>query len=564
MMKGKRILSLALSMVFVFALLVPTQFAAAAGTDTAATTAPTSTDIVILYTNDVHCAVDEGIGYAGIAAYKADMLKTNKYVTLVDNGDAIQGGILGTLSNGSYIIDIMNKVGYDIAVPGNHEFDYGMSRFLSLAKKLKSGYISSNFMDLKTGKPVFEGYKMFSYGDVKVAYVGISTPESISKSTPTYFQDSKGNYIYGFCGDNSGKDLYNAVQKSIDAAKAAGATYVVAVGHCGIDGQSAPWRSTDVIANVSGLTAFIDGHSHSVIPQMKVRDKHGQMVVLTSSGTKLSAIGKVVIKSNGKVTSELVKDYTAKDADIAAYVAGIKAKNDALLKKVVAKSSVLLTTNDANGKRAVRNQETNLGDLAADAYRIIGKADIGWVNGGGLRADIKAGSITYGDIINVFPFNNALCVVEATGQEILDALEMSARVCPEENGGFLHVSGLKFTIDTSVRSTVVVDSNKMFVQVAGARRVKDVQVLNKSGAYEPLDAAKTYTLASHNYMLKSGGDGINMFMDNKFIKDSVMLDNQLLITYITKDLKGSIPSSYAKSQGRITIVNAASQSEKAA
>ncbi len=562
MMKGKRLLSLVMSLVFVFALCGPVQLAAAAGTDTV--TDALSTDIVILYTNDVHCAVDESIGYAGVAAYKAEMLKTNKYVTLVDNGDAIQGGILGTLSNGSYIIDIMNKVGYDIAVPGNHEFDYGMSRFLSLAKKLKADYISSNFINLKTGKPVFEGYKMVSYGDVKVAYVGISTPESISKSTPTYFQDSKGNYIYGFCADNNGKDLYDAVQKSIDAAKAAGAMYVVAIGHCGTDLQSAPWRSTDIIANVSGLTAFIDGHSHSVIPQQNVKGKDGKMVPLTSSGTKLSAIGKVVLKADGTVTSELIKEYAGKDDAVAAYVNRIKAKNDALLKKVVAKSNVLLTTNDANGKRAVRNQETNLGDLSADAYRIIGKADIAFVNGGGLRADIKAGSITYGDIINVFPFNNALCVVEATGQEILDALEMAARVCPEENGGFLHVSGLKYTIDTTVRSTVVVDSNKMFVQVAGNRRVKDVQVLTKAGTYEAIDAAKTYTLASHNYMLKSGGDGINMFMDNKLIKDSVMLDNQLLITYITKNLKGSIPSSYAKSQGRITIVTAASEAAKAA
>lgn len=562
MMKGKRILSLVLALVFVFALCGPVQMAAAAGTDTV--TDALSTDIVILYTNDVHCAVDESIGYAGVAAYKAEMLKTNKYVTLVDNGDAIQGGILGTLSNGSYIIDIMNKVGYDIAVPGNHEFDYGMSRFLSLAKKLKAGYISSNFINLKTGKPVFEGYKMVSYGDVKVAYVGISTPESISKSTPTYFQDTKGNYIYGFCADNNGKDLYDAVQKSIDAAKAAGAAYVVAIGHCGTDTQSAPWRSTDIIANVSGLTAFIDGHSHSVIPQQNVKGKDGKMVVLTSSGTKLSAIGKVVLKADGTVTSELVKEYAGKDDAVAAYVNRIKAKNDALLKKVVAKSNVLLTTNDASGKRAVRNQETNLGDLSADAYRIIGKADIAFVNGGGLRADIKAGSITYGDIINVFPFNNALCVVEATGQEILDALEMAARVCPEENGGFLHVSGLKYTIDTTVRSTVVVDSNKMFVQVAGNRRVKDVQVLTKAGTYEAIDSAKTYTLASHNYMLKSGGDGINMFMDNKLIKDSVMLDNQLLITYITKNLKGSIPSSYAESQGRITIVTAASEAAKAA
>jgi len=560
-MKAKKVLCLLLAMVLTLGLCGS---ALAAGTPEV--TAAASNDIVILYTNDVHCAVDDSIGYAGLAAYKADMQKTTPYVTLVDAGDAIQGGILGTLSKGSYIVDIMNKVGYNVAVPGNHEFDYGMSRFLSLAKTQKAGYVCCNFINLKTGKPVFNSYKMIAYGDVKVAYVGIGTPESISKSTPTYFQDKKGNYIYGFLPENDGKDLYAAVQKAVDDAKAAGATYVVAVGHCGTDTQSKPWRSTDIIANVSGLAAFIDAHSHSTIPQQNVTDKDGKTVILTSSGTKLAAIGKVVITADGKVTSELVKDYKAKDAAVTAYIDKIKSKNQALLNTVVARSSVALTTLDANKDRAVRNQETNLGDLSADAYRAVGKADIGWVNGGGVRADIAVGKITYGDIINVFPFNNALCVVEATGQQIIDALEMAARVCPDENGGFLQVSGIQFTIDTRIASTVNLDSNKMFVSVGGQRRVKDVQVMNKAGAYEPIVLDKTYTVASHDYMLKNGGDGINMFQKNKFLKDSVMLDNQVLITYIVTNLKGVIPARYAEPDGRITIlgVAAAAASEKAA
>jgi 5'-nucleotidase/UDP-sugar diphosphatase len=540
---SKKLVSLFMALVLIVALCGGSAFAAE------------SKDIVVLYTNDVHCAVDDNIGYAGLAAYRTEMLKTTDYVSLIDAGDALQGGVLGTLSKGEYLVNIMNKVGYDVIVPGNHEFDYGMARFIELSKLQKTAYICCNFIDLKTNKPVFDSYKMITYGSVKVAYVGIDTPEAFSKSTPAYFQDSSGNYIYGFCEGNNGQDLYKAVQTAVDSAKAAGANYVIAVGHNGIDVQSAPWRSTDIIANVSGLTAFIDGHSHSVIASQSVTDKAGKNVILTSTGTKLANIGKLIIKTDGTVSSELVKDYTAKDSTVAAYVADIKAKNAALLKTVVAKTSVALTINNADGTRAVRSKETNMGDLVADAYRIVGGADIGWVNGGGVRDKIAAGDITYEQIIAVNPFGNALCVCEATGQEIIDALEMSAYTCPDENGGFLQVSGIKYTIDTTYASTVVVDDKKMFVKVGGLRRAKDVQVLNKTtGVYEPIVLTKTYTLASHNYMLKSGGDGINMFMDNKYTLENVMLDNQVLIAYITDNLKGVVPATYGTAQNRITLI----------
>lgn len=540
---SKKLISLFMALVLIVALCGGSAFASE------------SKDIVVLYTNDVHCAVDDNVGYAGLAAYRTEMLKTTDYVSLVDAGDALQGGVLGTLSEGEYITNIMNKVGYDVIIPGNHEFDYGMARFLELSKLQQTSYISCNFIDLKTNKPVFDSYKMITYGSVKVAYVGIDTPETFSKSTPAYFQDSSGNYIYGFCEGNNGQDLYKVVQTAIDSAKAAGANYVVAVGHCGIDAQSAPWRSTDIIANVTGLTAFIDGHSHSVIPSQNITDKSGKTVVLTSSGTKLAAIGKVVIKPDGSVTSELVTGYTTKDSAVSTYVNEIKAKNDSLLKTIVAKTSVDLTIKNADGTRAVRSKETNMGDLVADAYRTIGGADIGWVNGGGIRDSIVAGNITYSQIIAVNPYGNTLCVCQATGQEIIDALEMASRSCPDENGGFLQVSGIKYTIDTTYASTVVVDDKKMFVKVGGLRRVKDVQVLNKiTGTYEPIVLTKTYTLASHNYMLKSGGDGINMFMDNTYTLENIMLDNQVLINYITDTLKGVVPASYSSAQNRVTLI----------
>ncbi len=535
-MKKTKLMALLLALVMVFSLTTP------------ALAAVPAQDIVVLYTNDVHAGVDTSLGYAGLAAYKSEMETQYgaDHVTLVDAGDAVQGEAIATLSKGSYLVDIMNKVGYDVVTLGNHEFDYGMARALELMAMQKAAVVSCNFKSLTTGKAVFNPYKIITYGDTKIAYVGITTPETFTKSTPTYFQDAKGNYIYGFCEGNSGADLYSAVQSAVNAAKAEGADYVIAVGHLGVDQQSAPWRSADVIANTTGIDAFIDGHSHSVIAGEKVKSKDGKEVVLTSTGTKLTAIGKLVLSKDGTITTQLVTDYTAKDAEVDTYIKDIQALFAADLKKVVAKTTVAL-----NGERApgVRTQETNLGDLCADAYRALLGTDIAFVNGGGIRVSLPAGDITYGDIINIHPFGNMACSVEATGQQILDALEMASRLAPTANGGFLQVSGLTYTIDATVKSSVVTDEKGNFVSVNGAYRVTGVKV---GGA--ALDLTKTYTLASHNYMLKSGGDGLNMFMKDKVLQNEVLIDNQVLINYIVDNLGGVIGDQYKEAQGRITVI----------
>ncbi len=536
----KKLLSVFLALTLVFALCG----GALAAEET------TGNDIVVLYTNDVHCGVEDNIGYAGLVAYEKEMLETTPYVTLVDIGDAIQGGPLGTLTTGEALVNIMNEVGYDVATMGNHEFDYGMARFQELAAMLECGYVSCNFVDLSTGDTVFPAYKMISYGDTDVAYIGISTPETYTKSTPTYFQDENGNYIYSFSENN----LPEMVQDAIDEATAAGAEYIVAVGHLGVDEQSAPYRSTDIIAETTGLDVFLDGHSHSVIASQEVEDAGGNTVILSSTGTALANIGKLTIAADGTITTELVSDYETKDADMQAFIDNVNAEFEEITSEVVAESSVNLTGYAEDGTRLVRNQETNIGDLVADAYRVVGDADIGWANGGGIRADIPAGEITYGDIIEVHPYSNQLCVVETTGRQILDALEMASASCPNESGGFLQVSGLSYTIDTTIPSSVVTDDKGMFVEVDGERRVKDVMVGD-----EPIDPDATYTLASHNYMFKEGGDGINMFMNDKLIVDESMPDNQVLITYIVDHLDGVVPADYAEPQGRITVLTAVSE-----
>lgn len=552
-MKNRRVLAVLLAAAVMLAMMPAMAFAdtTAPAPETAPTAPAKSNDIVILGTSDVHCGIDQNIGYAGLAAYKKAMAEKYNYVALVDAGDAIQGDTIGTLSKGEYLVDIMNEVGYDVVVPGNHEFDYGMDQFLNvIVPKMKATYVSANFV--KNGKPVFDTYKMMTYGDKKVAFVGICTPETLVKSTPTYFQDKNGNYIYDFCNDTTGEKLYKAVQDAVDAAKKAGANYVVAVAHLGDDSASAPWTSMDVLAKTSGIDVLLDGHAHSTVVK-SVKNKDGKSIQMVATGTKLENIGKIVIAENGAITAEYINGDVAKDKDagVTKFIEGIKAKYAELEKKVVAKTAVDLAIADKDGNRLVRSEETNLGDLCADAYRNVLGADIAFVNGGGIRVAIPKGNITYGQVIAVHPFGNMACVVEATGQQILDALEFGARnVGKGENGGFLQVSGLTYTINSLIEPSIQTNEAGEFVKVTGDYRVRDVKV----GGVD-LDLNKTYTLASHNYMLKSGGDGFVMFKGNKLLQDEVMIDNQVLINYIQKNLNGVVDDQYAAPQGRIKILS---------
>ena len=513
-------------------------------------------DIVILTTNDVHNGINGSIGYAGLAAYKAAMEEAvgKGNVTLIDAGDSIAGEAIGSLSYGGYLIDIMNYVKYDLAIPGNHEFDYGMERFMELAEAAEFPYVSCNFIDLSTEKTVFDAYKIIDYGTVKVAYIGITTPETFFKATPAYFQDENGEFIYGLCEGAQGEELYAQVQKTIDEAIADGADYVIAIAHLGIDEVSKPWTSTDVVGNTTGLAAIIDGHSHSVIDGEVFKDKDGKDVPCVQTGEKLANIGKIVITASGNVVAGLVtaEDFEEKDEDTQAFIDDIFEEFNDIIEEVVASTEVALTTLDPDtGARAVRNSETNLGDLCADAYRSLMDADIAFVNGGGIRANINVGEIKLKDIIAVHPYNNMACLIEVTGQQVLDALELGSMAAPGELGGFLQVSGLTYTIDATIKSSVEVDDKGAFVAVNGERRVKDVMVGDA-----PIDAEKTYTLAGHNYMLKLAGDGYSMFKGSTVLKDEILVDNQVLITYIVEELGGFVGEEYANPRGlgRITVI----------
>ena len=553
----KKVLSLLLALLMVCSLASGMAFA-----DDAENTR--STDIVILFTSDVHCGIDQGFGYAGLAAVRDYLVAQGNAVILVDDGDSIQGEPIGTMTKGEALIDLMNTVGYSVAIPGNHEFDYGMDQFLALAEKAKFDYISCNFNH--NGESVFQPYVIRELDGAKVAFVGVTTPKTLTSSTPRYFQDEEGNFVYGFLQDETGEAVYNAVQSAVDAAREEGADYVVVMGHMGDEEECHPWTYADIISNTTGIDVFLDGHSHDT-EQVTMKNKDGDEVLRSACGTKLACIGYCRIGADGEISTGL---YTWDNSVPAPALLGLNNKTSAAVEKAagslekklqetVATSQVLLTINDpeavdANGKpiRMVRRAETNLGDLCADAYRAQSGADIAFVNGGGVRVNINAGKITLNDILKVHPFGNAMCVIEVTGQQILDALEWGSRAVPGETGGFLQVSGLSYEIHSYIESSCTSDENGMFTGVAGERRVQNVLVDGK-----PIDPEATYTLASHNYMLLNNGDGYTMFDGAPLLQDSVKLDNQVLIDYITEDLEGVIGPEYEDlaGEGRIVIID---------
>ena len=511
-------------------------------------------DVVILHTNDIHCGISDNVGVARLSQYKKDLKKQGLAVLLADAGDAVQGAPIGKLSKGESIVNIMNAIGYDFLIPGNHEFDYGMEQFFKLNALQKTKYASCNFTDLRTGEHPLRAYKIVEAGGHKIAFVGVTTPETLATSTPKYFQDENGKFIYGFSEDDSGAKIYAAIQKAVDAAKAEGAEYVIVVGHLGVNGSISKWSSITIAENTRGVTAIIDGHSHEQFESLMAKNKDGKDVLITQTGTKMQTVGKLVIHDDGTMTSTLEKEDTlpAPDPKILKVIEKENKKFEPILKQTVGESLVDLCERDpATGERRVRSQETNMGDFVADAFRAVLNTDVALVNGGSLRNKISKGVFTYQDILTAFPFGNMSSAVEVKGQTILDALELSAMNLPDENGGFLQVSGMSYTIDATIPSTVELDAHGSFVAVRGDRRIKDVMIGGK-----PLDPEKIYTVGGTTYVLKDGGNGMVMFKGAKLIDDGTLTDADMIMEYVQNHMNAKIGEEYAnwQGQGRITII----------
>ena len=510
-------------------------------------------DIVILYENDVHCTVE---GYSKLSAMKKELQETHSYVGVVSGGDFIQGNSLGVISKGEYIVNLMNLVGYDAVTLGNHEFDYKLDRFNVLVDMMDTKPVCCNFQKTGEDTTCYEPYSIVSYGDVDIAYIGITTPSTISSSAPTQFKDENGNYIYTF----HSTDLYDVVQKNIESAQAEGADYIIALSHVGYAEDELYGELEDVeslIRNTSGFDVVLDAHSHSVIESRTITDKDGNEVLLSSTGTKFEYIGKLTI-SEENFETELIKteNYKSTDPVVDAYIDEIYAEYSMLGERKVAFSEVDLITKDKDGNRLVRNNETNLGDLCSEAFRNAVDADIGYINGGSLRSDIPAGDVTFNNLLNVLPFNNTIVLAEISGWTIKDMLEMTMMYYPGEGGAFPHLSGLTFSFNTSIPSSVVLDEYEDFAGVTGQYKVYNIKVYNKdNGTYEPLELDKTYTIAASNYYLLEYGSGLKMLENTKVIQKDGMLDVEALELYIDDKLGGTVGQDYAEAKSNITFTD---------
>lgn len=503
-------------------------------------------DVTILYTNDVHTYIDNKSPkptYAAIAALKKSIEDTGRDVLLVDAGDHIQGTAYGSMDDGATIIELMNEAGYDLATPGNHEFDYGMARAKAVLREADFPYVSCNWVDLRTGFNVLPSVKFFFVGGRKIAFVGVTTPETFTKSTPAYFMnDAQTKYIYDILGGEDGQKLYDAVQEAIDKAEFWGADTIIGLGHLGVDPSSSPWTSEEVIAHTHGFTAFIDGHSHTVMANKQVTDASGKAVTLTQTGSYFKNIGKMTVGADGTITTELIDTYEGLDAAVAATASNwISAVDDMLGEEIAVGDTKFYINDPATGKRRIRSGETNLGDFVADGiYTYFNEieelhCDIAIMNGGGIRTDVEAGPWSFKTCKTVSPFGNVACLMSVTGQQIQDALEFGARFAGaegKENGGFLQVAGARYTIHTGTPNTVQTNDKNVWTGSAATPRVSNVEIYDKTtGTYKPLDPNATYALAGMNYTLRNLGDGFAMFDGATLIKDYVSEDYLVMSSY---------------------------------
>ena len=503
-------------------------------------------DVTILYTNDVHTYIDNKSPkptYAAIAALKKSIEDTGRDVLLVDAGDHIQGTAYGSMDDGATIIELMNEAGYDLATPGNHEFDYGMARAKAALREADFPYVSCNWVDLRTGFNVLPSVKFFFVGGRKIAFVGVTTPETFTKSTPAYFMnDAQTKYIYDILGGEDGQKLYDAVQKAIDKAEFWGADTIIGLGHLGVDPSSSPWTSEEVIAHTHGFTAFIDGHSHTVMANKQVTDASGKAVTLTQTGSYFKNIGKMTVGADGTITTELIDTYEGLDAAVAATASNwISAVDDMLGEEIAVGDTKFYINDPATGKRRIRSGETNLGDFVADGiYTYFNEieelhCDVAIMNGGGIRTDVEAGPWSFKTCKTVSPFGNVACLMSVTGQQIQDALEFGARFAGaegKENGGFLQVAGARYTIHPMIPNTVQTNDKNVWTGSATTPRVSNVEIYDKTtGTYQPLDPNATYALAGMNYTLRNLGDGFAMFDGATLIKDYVSEDYLVMSSY---------------------------------
>ena len=529
-----------------------------------------SDDIIILHTNDVHCAVNDNIGYDGLMLYKKELQRKYKNVLTVDAGDHIQGNIIGLLSKGIDIIRIMNKIGYNASTIGNHEFDYNIPALKNCSEKLTCGYICANFCYRKNKSKIFETSKIIPVGNKKLGFIGVVTPQTLTKTYLHSLTDDEGKLLYDFLAGNNSKDLYDELQKKIDSLKEIEKVdYIIILDHLGDESDTYTiYNSSRLISQLSGVNVMIDGHTHKIYNKT-CKDKDGKDVILAQTGTKLSNIGVIKIKTNGEIISENINTVPEPevkegaeivdrngqkvwvDTEMKNFLITIENSHSEELNKKIGYTNFPFNvhtepTKDYH-KFTCRSEECTLGNLIADSMRYIGKSDIAFKNSGGIRNGLDEGDITYKDILNILPYSNEIVTKDISGQDILDALELGAKFLPEKAPKFIQVSGIKYDINIYINSTVVLDESEMFVKVNGKRRVSNVFIGN-----EKLDKKKIYKIAFDKFVA-DGGDGYTMFGKYEDYYSTSIVDNEGLMKYIKDYFNETIPVTYNQTEGRTNI-----------
>lgn len=518
-----------------------------------------ASDIVILYTGNIQGAVEDHIGFSGLAAYKKGMEAKTAYVSLVDCGDALQGSMQGLVSEGADIVALMNQAGYDLAVFGDHDFDYGAQVLGERIAQADAQYLACNAAYTGSGSNAVEQvkpYEIVAYGDTKVAFVGVANPCTMTAITPEHFMEGD-KYVYDFALDEKGETLYTCVQGYVNECRSAGADYVVLLTHLGVSDADSPFSVQELVRTTEGVDVVLDGHGTEQISGMMVADSQGKQVLVSEAGSGLSGIGQLVITESGMLTTSVITDYAQKDAEMEAQMAAVKTQYEAALQETIGEATIPLMVEGTDGS-SVQNREMNLGDVTADAYRTVLGAEIGLVLADELGSGLEAGQITYEALQRCLPGESQICMVEASGQEILDCLELAYRAVGADAAtgrtpGFLQVSGLQIEVDTQIPSLVQMGEDGTLSIGDGQRRVVSVACLAADGSYQPLDPNGTYRVAASEGLLRDGAYGMTMFADNRFVIRGGMSEKQVWISYLTEALQGKIDGRYQTAQGRIQI-----------
>lgn len=484
--------------------------------------------IVILFENDVHCAID---GYPQMAAYR-DQLSDMACVQMVSCGDFIQGGVVGSLSKGQAIIDIMKTMQYDVITIGNHEFDYKCPHLFSLMDDLSVPVTCCNFIDYQTRQSVYPSYVLNEVGGRKIAYVGVTTPTTLS-TMPSAFVNEEGQKIYDLAKD----EVFDCVQTAVDQARKAGAEYVFVLSHLGEEENDMGITSQAMVAATNGIDVVLDAHAHNVIPQAMVANKDGKEVPVSQTGTKFSHVGKLVILPNGEISISLVETetLTARNEIVQAAVDKVKAETEAITARHICHSDVALPLEDEDGFEFGRICESAAGDLATDAFRTIVGSDICVLDAGSIRNGLKSGDLTYGDILAFLPYDSQLCEAEVTGEELVEMLKANTILIPNPDGQFPMVSGLRYTVD------------------AITHVVSDVKVLDKaSNTFLPIVKDKTYSIASTEYTLYGGGLR-SALVNARPVRKGVAQYCDAFVDYVTNHLDSLISEQNCHLDGRINV-----------